>query len=77
MNRSQVEALCFNRIITVNQARENIGLEPLSEGGDQTGVWDISAGEKDRELNPYLAQAVNFFFDANGVWMPPGDRNDG
>jgi hypothetical protein len=72
-NRATAEALCFYRVITVNQAREMIGLEPLLERGDRTGVWDIGAGEKDRAINPYLAQAVDCLFDANGVWIPPDD----
>jgi hypothetical protein len=74
INRRQAETLCFHRVITVNEARENIGLEPLPKGGDRTGVWDIGAGDRDREINPYLAQAVDCFFDAKGVWIPPGDR---
>jgi hypothetical protein len=69
VNRATAEELCFLRVITVNQAREFIGLEPLTEAGDRTGdrtgTRDIGAGDKYREVNPYLAQVVDAFMESD------------
>jgi hypothetical protein len=56
VNRVTAEELCFLCVITVNQAREFIGLEPLIEAGDFTGTRDIGAG--DRIINLCIARLL-------------------